>query len=88
MKIARHNLPGEGADTIRPLGNGLIRGARLCSPSKTIGYPGSTHHTVPYGTDFLRPGFQAFRAWLPSFCPPGAKAPSLKREHDHLSPPP
>jgi hypothetical protein len=88
MKVARHNLPGESADRIRPVGNGLIRGTRLCSPSKTIGHPrgDSSYRTLRDG--FLEaaiPGILCLATFVLSL---RAKAPSLKREHDHLSPPP
>jgi len=36
MMVARHEMPGKGPDMIRPVGNGVIGGAMLCSPSKTI----------------------------------------------------
>jgi hypothetical protein len=39
--------------------------------SKKADPPSPTDHTVPYGTDFLMPDFQAFHAWLPSSGPYG-----------------
>jgi hypothetical protein len=38
--------------------------------------PSATNHTVPYGTGFSMPRFQAFHAWLPSFSPYGTNTPA------------
>ena len=35
MKVARHEMPGKWPKMTRPVGNGVIRGARFYSPSKT-----------------------------------------------------
>jgi hypothetical protein len=71
MKVARHVTPGIGIGMIRPVGNGMIRVARSRPSGKTIERPRQHDHTVPYGTGFSMPRFQAFHAWLPSFHPYG-----------------
>jgi len=48
LKVARHEMPGKWADMTRPVGNGMIRGAGLCSPSETIKQPGQP--IIPYPT--------------------------------------
>jgi len=76
--VARHEMPGKQAKTVRPVGNGLIRGARPYPSSKTLERPFQPDHTVPYGTGFWVPRFQAFHAWLPSFRPSGTGIPSYR----------
>ena len=71
MMVARHEMPGKQADTIRPVGNGVIRGGASCSSRKTIERPVQPDRTVPSGTGFSMARFQAFHAWLPSFGPYG-----------------
>jgi len=71
MMVARHEKPGKQAETVRPVGNGVIRGARLYPSPKTLERPFQSDHTVPYGTGFSVPRFQAFHAWLPTFLPSG-----------------
>jgi hypothetical protein len=71
MMVARHEMPGKHADMIRPVGDGLICGGESCPSRKTIEGPVKPDHTVPYGTRFLIPRFQAFHAWLPSSSPYG-----------------
>ena len=39
MKVARHEMPGKWVEMIRPVGNGVIRDAGLCSPCKTMRCP-------------------------------------------------
>jgi hypothetical protein len=69
--VARHEMPGKSAEMIRPVGNGLIdrRGRRfVLNGGRSV----ARHdHTVPYGTGFSTPLFQAFHAWLPSYHPSG-----------------
>jgi hypothetical protein len=50
MKVARHEMPGKRPGMIRPVGNGMIRGARSCLSCKTLKRPWQPDHTVPYGT--------------------------------------
>jgi hypothetical protein len=71
--VARHEMPGKQAETVRPVGNGVIPGARPYPSSKTLERPLQPDHTVPYGTGFSVPRFQAFHAWLPSFRPSGTR---------------
>jgi hypothetical protein len=71
MMVARHVMPGKRVGMIRPVGNGMIRGARSRPSCNTIERPRQPDHTVPYGTGSSMPRFQAFHAWLPSFRPYG-----------------
>jgi hypothetical protein len=71
MMVARYEMPGRQAGTIRPGGNGLIRRFRSHPSPKTMERPVQPNHTVPSGTGFPVPRFQAFHAWLPSFGPSG-----------------
>ena len=52
--------------------------------SRSMNALGDTDHTVPYGTDPLGRGFQAFRTWLPSHSPSETEAPLLRRSN-HLT---
>jgi hypothetical protein len=71
MMVARHEMPGKRLDTIRPVGNGLIRCARPCPPSNvTRARRDRSYRTLRDG--LLDAGVQAFHAWLPSFSPSGA----------------
>ena len=71
MMVARHEMPGKSPETIRPVGNGMIdRRARrfVLNGGRSL----ARHdHTVPSGTGFSTPLFQAFHAWLPSHRPCG-----------------
>src|ERR1700756_485733 len=60
---------------IHPVGNGVIRGARFCSPSKASKI---VAEIIPYPTGrvMLLTHVQALRAWLPSFGPYGTKSPT------------
>jgi hypothetical protein len=89
--VARHEMPGKQAETVRPVGNGVIRGARPYPSSKTLERPFQPDHTVPFlrrhpgyggqaGTGFSVPRFQAFHAWLPSCGPYGTVHLHLYRE--------
>jgi hypothetical protein len=72
MMVARHEMPGKSTDTIRPVGNGVIRGTGVVHrprPYEAL----ATYHTVPYGTGLIVPRFQAFHAWLPSSRPYGTE---------------
>jgi hypothetical protein len=71
MMVARYEMPGKQAGTIRPVGNGMIRRFRPFPSPKTIEHPVQPSHTVPSGTGFSVSRFQAFHAWLPSFGPSG-----------------
>jgi len=71
MMVARHVMPGKRTGMIRPVGNGMIRGAWPCLSRKTVERPWQRDHTVPYGTGSSMPRFQAFHAWLRSFRPYG-----------------
>jgi hypothetical protein len=71
MMVARHEMPGKRPGMIRPVGNGMIRGARSCLSCKTLERPWQPDHTVPYGTGSSVRRFQAFHAWLPSSGPYG-----------------
>ena len=76
--IARHEMPRKTATMIRPVGNGVISGARFRLSSENRA-SSPTDHTVPYGTGSWMPRFQAFHAWLPSFRPSGTQATMLAR---------
>ena len=46
MMVARHEMPGKSTDTIRPVGNGVIRGTGVMHrprPYEAL----ATYHTVP-----------------------------------------
>ena len=67
MMVAWHEMPGKQAGTIRPVGNGMIRRFRQYSSPKTIERSVQPDHTVPSGTGFPIPRYQAFHARLLSF---------------------
>jgi len=46
MIVARHEMPGKCQNMIRPVGNGVIDGARVYAPSKTIGH--GRQPIIPY----------------------------------------
>jgi hypothetical protein len=71
MMVARYEMPGKQAGTIRPVGNGMIRRFGPHPSPKTKERPAQVDHTVPYGTGLSTARFQAFHAWLPSFGPSG-----------------
>jgi hypothetical protein len=64
MKVARHEMPGKWADMIRPVGNGMVRGAGLCSPFETIKQPGRP--IIPYPT-VRAPGGRLPRHFMPGY---------------------
>jgi hypothetical protein len=75
MMVARHEMPGKGSDMIRPVGNGVVRGATFCPLSLTIAP--ARQPIIPYPTGRVLDGaFQAFHAWLPSSGPSGTKTPA------------
>ena len=73
MKVARHEMHGKPTDTIRPVGNGVICIGVACLLVGTVRYARPPIIPYPYGTGFWMPVFQAFHAWLPSFCPSGTE---------------
>jgi hypothetical protein len=79
--VARHEMPGNRPNTIRPVGNGMIRAAWPCLSRKTIERPWQPDHTVPYGTGSSMPRFQALHAWLASLRPSGTLARSIEIHH-------
>jgi hypothetical protein len=71
MMVARHEMPGKQAETIRPVGHGMIRDFQHYPTPKTMEREVQPDHTVPSGTGFSMARFQAFHAWLPSLGPSG-----------------
>jgi len=64
MKVARHEMPGKWPNVIRPVGNGVIRGAGRCSPSETIKQAGQPIIPYPTGRDL---GGRVSRHFMPGY---------------------
>jgi adenosylcobinamide-phosphate synthase len=77
--VAWHAVPGKTTTVIRPVGNGVISGARVRPQAKRNDTPLPPDHTVPYGTGSSMARFQAFHAWLPSYYPSGTQTAILAR---------
>jgi hypothetical protein len=69
MMVARHEMPGKQAETIRPVGNGVIRSAWPYPSSETLRRPFPPDHTVPYGTVHLHPYREAIVRLRPGSTP-------------------
>jgi hypothetical protein len=71
MMVARHEMPGERVDMIRPVGNGMIRGGRFSPVPKRIQRPYQS--IIPYPTGRILVG-NAPRHFMPGYhrlVPPG-----------------
>jgi len=60
MMVARHKVPGKGANKIRPGGNGMSRGAELSKRSEAKSISAPTDYAVPSGTEFSMPHSRHF----------------------------
>jgi len=76
--VARHEMPGEYTDMVRPVGNGVIRDTQTLSTFQDNRTPSPTNHTVPCGTisrcDVSRHSMPGYH----HFVPPGKRFRSPK----------
>jgi len=76
--VAKHEMPGKYADMIRPVGNGVIGGARVYPRSRTIGHPRQPIIPYPTGRAYR---YNVSRHFMPGYhhlVPPG----QIRLRHD------
>src|ERR1700751_3413006 len=71
--VARHEMPGNATDMIRPVGNGMTPGCRRCPPCKTIRRLRQSIIPYPTGRTSPRPVSRHFMPGYLHFVPPGQR---------------